>query len=100
MATTVAVKRLFQEYRALSQSPPDGIFAGPKDEVDLLHWEALITGPEGTPYEGGVFVAEMMFPPDYPLLPFKMKFVGQSVYHPNGMMMMMMLCVVFSFFSS
>lgn len=84
MSSSIASRRLLQEYKSLSESPPDGIVAGPKKEEDLLHWEALIPGPEGTPYEGGVFVADITFPPDYPLVPFKMKFLGDSVYHPNG----------------
>ncbi|RMZ81529.1 hypothetical protein DV737_g2447, partial [Chaetothyriales sp. CBS 132003] len=82
MSTTVASKRLFQEYKALLTSPPDGITAGPVTEDDLLFWEALIQGPEGTPFEGGIFPAELRFPKDYPLNPPKMKFLGE-IWHPN-----------------
>ena len=32
-------------------------------------WEAIIAGPDGTPYEGGVFAATLTFPTDYPLNP-------------------------------
>ena len=86
MASSVAQKRLFHEYRLLSTSPPDGITAGPTSEDDMFHWEALIQGPEGTPFEGGVFPAELKFPKDYPLSPPKMKFlVGEGgLWHPNG----------------
>ena len=83
MTTSVASKRLFQEYKALLTSPPDGITAGPVTEDDLFLWEALIQGPEGTPFEGGIFPAELKFPKDYPLNPPKMKFVGE-IWHPNG----------------
>ncbi|RMD43657.1 hypothetical protein DV735_g1478, partial [Chaetothyriales sp. CBS 134920] len=82
MSTSVASKRLFQEYKSLLTSPPDGITAGPVSEDDLLVWEALIQGPEGTPFEGGVFPAELRFPKDYPLNPPKMKFIGE-IWHPN-----------------
>lgn len=82
MAST-AHRRLLQEYRALTSNPPDGITAGPVSEDDLLHWEALIQGPEGTPFEGGVFPAELKFPKDYPLAPPSMKFLGE-IFHPNG----------------
>ncbi|KAK8062931.1 ubiquitin-conjugating enzyme [Apiospora hydei] len=68
MAST-AHRRLLQEYRALTNNPPDGITAGPVSEDDLLQWEALIQGPEGTPFEGGIFPAELKFPKDYPLAP-------------------------------
>lgn len=84
MAQSTAHRRLLQEYRALTNNPPDGITAGPVSEDDLLHWEALIQGPEGTPFEGGVFPAELKFPKDYPLAPPSMKFLGE-IFHPNGM---------------
>jgi ubiquitin-conjugating enzyme E2 G2 len=84
MAQSTAHRRLLQEYRALTNNPPEGITAGPITEDDLLHWEAVIQGPEGTPFEGGVFPAELKFPRDYPLAPPTMKFIGE-VFHPNGM---------------
>ena len=80
---SVASKRLFQEYKQLSISPPTGITAGPVNEDDLFSWEALIEGPADTPYEGGIFPAELTFPKDYPLLPPKMKFLC-DIWHPNG----------------
>lgn len=82
--SSVAQKRLFHEYKNLSTNPPDGITAGPVTEDDMYNWEALIQGPEGTPFEGGVFAAEMKFPKDYPLSPPTMKFVSGGVWHPNG----------------
>jgi ubiquitin-protein ligase len=85
MTTSVASKRLFQEYKHLTQDPPDGITAGPVEEDDLFVWEALIEGPEGTPYEGGIFPAELKFPKDYPLMPPTMKFLS-DIWHPNGML--------------
>jgi hypothetical protein len=78
-----ASKRLFKEYKALSSDPPEGLTAGPVNEDDMFVWEALIQGPEGTPFEGGIFPAELRFPKDYPLAPPKMKFVV-DVWHPNG----------------
>jgi hypothetical protein len=83
MASSTAQRRLVQEYRALTNNPPDGITAGPVSEDDMLYWEALIQGPEGTPFEGGVFPAELKFPKDYPLAPPSMRFLGE-VWHPNG----------------
>lgn len=40
------------------------------------------SGPEGTCFEGGVFPAKLVFPPDYPLSPPKMKFTCE-IFHPN-----------------
>lgn len=42
---------------------------GPVTESDFFIWEALICGPEETPFEGGVFTAILTFPHDYPLSP-------------------------------
>ncbi|RPA87060.1 ubiquitin-conjugating enzyme [Ascobolus immersus RN42] len=81
-SSTVASRRLLHEYRALSLSPPDGITAGPSSEDDLFTWECLIAGPSGTPFEGGVFPAELKFPHDYPLSPPTMKFTCE-MFHPN-----------------
>ena len=90
MAASVASKRLFQEYKNLTNDPPDGITAGPISEDDLFIWEALIQGPEGTPFEGGVFPAELKFPRDYPLAPPSMKFIC-DIWHPNGVWLMCQL---------
>ena len=40
-------------------------------------------GPNGTPFEFGVFVARLHFPSDYPLSPPRMKFIS-DIFHPNG----------------
>lgn len=89
--SATAQRRLLQEYRALTNNPPDGITAGPVSEDDLLHWEALIQGPEGTPFEGGIFPAELKFPKDYPLAPPSMRFLGE-VWHPNGIWPFLQYC--------
>ncbi|WVF72854.1 hypothetical protein IAT40_007672 [Kwoniella sp. CBS 6097] len=53
---------LMKEYRDLTADPlQDTITAGPVSEDNMLEWEALIQGPEGTPYEGGVFAAKLVF---------------------------------------
>lgn len=40
------------------------------------------SGPEGTPFEGGIFPATLTFPKDYPLSPPTMKFTC-DFFHPN-----------------
>eukprot|EP00118_Oscarella_pearsei_P005852 m.26860 g.26860 ORF g.26860 m.26860 type:complete len:162 (+) comp29563_c0_seq1:66-551(+) len=77
-----ALKRLMAEYKQLSLNPPEGIVAGPKNEENFFEWEAIIQGPEGTPFDGGVFPVELIFPRDYPLSPPKMKFTCE-MFHPN-----------------
>ncbi|RSH77702.1 uncharacterized protein EHS24_003269 [Apiotrichum porosum] len=74
---------LMKEYKDLTADPIyDMLTAGPVNEDNMLEWEALIQGPEGTPYEGGIFAAKLYFPSDYPLNPFKMVF-DPPLLHPN-----------------
>lgn len=55
----MAFRRLMKEYKDLIENAPEGVSAGPLDEEDFLVWEALIDGPVGSPYEGGVFRAQV-----------------------------------------
>jgi ubiquitin-conjugating enzyme E2 G2 len=59
---STATRRLMAEYKQLVNDPPEGISAGPLDEDNFFEWECLVQGPEGTPYEGGIFSATLSFP--------------------------------------
>lgn len=52
---------------------PRVVRAGPVSENDFFRWSCLISGPSDTPFEGGVFEAELTFPRDYPLSPPKVR---------------------------
>ncbi len=41
-----------------------------------------IAGPEGTPYEGGMFECELYLPEEYPMVPPKVLF-RTKIFHPN-----------------
>jgi len=45
-------------------------------------WEGYIKGPEGTAYEGGTFLLEIVIPDGYPYNPPKIKF-DTKIWHPN-----------------
>ena len=79
---TSALRRLMAEYKQILKNSPDGIIAGPIKEENYFEWEAAITGPEGTVFEDGVFVARLVFPQDYPLNPPSMRFTSK-IFHPN-----------------
>jgi len=79
---TSALRRLVAEYKQILKNSPDGIIAGPLKEDNYFEWEAAITGPEGTVFEDGVFVARLVFPQDYPLNPPTMRFTSK-IFHPN-----------------
>ncbi len=61
-ASNAAVKRLMIEYKQLS-SDPNSLFpaVGPVSEDNYLEWEALVPGPDDTPFEGGIFNARLSF---------------------------------------
>ncbi len=52
----------------MARRPPEFIRAKPDDE-NLYHFHYVIEGPPDTPYHGGFFHGELVFPPNYPLAP-------------------------------
>jgi ubiquitin-protein ligase len=36
------------------------------NESNMFSWQAMLPGPTGSPYEGGVFEVEIRIPEDYP----------------------------------
>ncbi len=79
----MSAQRIRKELKLLeeeSKSMP-GCSAGPVGD-DLLNWQGIIVGPEGTPYVGGVFKLEIIFPSDYPYKAPKVTF-ATPIYHCN-----------------
>lgn len=48
----------------------------------MYTWHGNLRGPEGTPFEGGVFHIEMNFPLNYPIMPPTIKLLT-PIPHPN-----------------
>ena len=75
------MNRLNKEYNDIQNDPPHNISAGPKND-NLFQWEAILIGPEDTPYNGGVFYLDIYIPSDYPIKPPNVIF-RTKIYHPN-----------------
>ncbi|XP_076760608.1 modifier of rpr and grim, ubiquitously expressed [Xylocopa sonorina] len=73
--------RLHSELKSLRIDPPEGIEATPLDQM-CCHWQATITGPVGSPYEGGLFYLYLQVPCSYPLYPPIVRFLTK-ILHPN-----------------
>ncbi|KAF8918339.1 ubiquitin-conjugating enzyme/RWD-like protein [Mucidula mucida] len=78
-SNTLLLRRQLQE---LTKHPVEGFSAGLVDDDNMYEWEILVIGPADTLYEGGFFKARLSFPPEFPLLPPKMRFIT-PMWHPN-----------------
>ena len=63
------MKRIHREIRDLEKEDMGGITLAPF-ENNLFQWKASIPGPEGSPYEGGVFNLTVELAKDYPYVVF------------------------------
>ena len=77
----MAKRRIQYELMELKKDPPASCTAGPIND-DLYHWSGIIFGPEGTPYNGGLFKLCIDFPSNYPFRAPKVRFETR-VFHPN-----------------
>ncbi|XP_010551519.1 PREDICTED: ubiquitin-conjugating enzyme E2 2-like isoform X2 [Tarenaya hassleriana] len=79
--STPARKRLMRDFRRLQQDPPAGISGAPQDN-NIMLWNAVIFGPDDTPWDGGTFKLTLQFSEDYPNKPPTVRFVSR-MFHPN-----------------
>eukprot|EP01121_Diplochlamys_sp_Union-15-3_P022507 TRINITY_DN9609_c0_g1_i1.p1 TRINITY_DN9609_c0_g1~~TRINITY_DN9609_c0_g1_i1.p1 ORF type:complete len:154 (-),score=24.67 TRINITY_DN9609_c0_g1_i1:93-554(-) len=73
--------RIIKETQSLSKEPAPGISAHPHPD-NLRYFHVMIAGPQGSPYEGGVFKLELFLTEQYPMEPPKVRFMTK-IYHPN-----------------
>ncbi|GAU94337.1 hypothetical protein RvY_06128-2 [Ramazzottius varieornatus] len=80
-SATPARRRLLRDFKKLQEDPPTGVSGAP-NEANLLSWNCIIFGPQGTPFEDGTFKLVMDFSEDYPNKPPKVRFLSR-MFHPN-----------------
>mmetsp|Transcript_37118 Transcript_37118/g.106274 ORF Transcript_37118/g.106274 Transcript_37118/m.106274 type:complete len:153 (-) Transcript_37118:297-755(-) len=74
-------KRIEKETQKLESEPVPGITAAP-DADNYRYFHISMSGPGGTPYEGGQYKLELFLPEGYPMEPPKVRFLTK-IYHPN-----------------
>ncbi|CAE7722996.1 Ubc6, partial [Symbiodinium sp. CCMP2592] len=76
-----AQRRLLRDFKKVTADAPTGVSAAPVGD-DLFKWSAIIFGPSGTAWEGGVWKLDLSFSPEYPQKPPDVRFQTE-VFHPN-----------------
>lgn len=62
--STNTTQRLLRELKDYAKSPNEALLhLGPVDDEDLLRWEAVLKGVNGTPYEGTCLASATLCPP-------------------------------------
>uniref|UniRef100_A0A8R7PEX8 E2 ubiquitin-conjugating enzyme n=1 Tax=Triticum urartu TaxID=4572 RepID=A0A8R7PEX8_TRIUA len=93
--STPSRKRLMRDFKRLQHDPPAGISGAPHDN-NIMLWNAVIFGPDDTPWDGGMFGSQphwqanqsgtfkltLQFTEDYPNKPPTVRFVSR-MFHPN-----------------
>lgn len=77
-------KRILKDLNDIvTDNPIEGVTVEP-DPTNALKWIVLLTGPKGSPYEGGKFKVSFLFPEGYPFKPPKVQF-ETKIYNPHVM---------------
>ena len=77
----MALRRIQKELKDIEKECPENCTAGPTGS-DPFKWQGTIAGPEGSPYENGIFFLNIDFPAEYPFHPPVVTFTTR-IYHPN-----------------
>ena len=72
------MRRINKEIKELKQNPIENIEIN-FNLSDIFQWEAFITGPQDSPYEGHMYKVIIKLPTDYPFKPPKVKIFNHYV---------------------
>eukprot|EP01023_Acetabularia_acetabulum_P063701 TRINITY_DN8039_c2_g1_i3.p2 TRINITY_DN8039_c2_g1~~TRINITY_DN8039_c2_g1_i3.p2 ORF type:complete len:237 (+),score=37.23 TRINITY_DN8039_c2_g1_i3:266-976(+) len=78
--SAVAQKKVMKELRSLMEEPCADITVS--EDGCMSQISAEVAGPEGTPYEGGIFRLRLVLPHDFPETPPRGYFQTR-IFHPN-----------------
>ena len=70
-----------RDFKRMQTDPPEGVNGSPLDN-DIMHWHAVIFGPEETAWEDGTFQLSLEFTEEYPNKAPTVKFITK-MFHPN-----------------
>ena len=76
-----AKNRLLCDFNRLQCQSPSGVLAAPVDG-NIMRWQGVIFGHDGTPWEGGIFSLNLEFTDNYPFKPPVVYFLTE-MFHPN-----------------
>jgi len=79
--STPARRRLMRDFKRLQEDPTLGVSGAPS-EHNIMVWNAIIFGPQDTPFEDGTFRLTLEFTEEYPNKPPTVKF-KTKMFHPN-----------------
>lgn len=80
-----AIRRINKELKEIADLQKDHdnvIYSVAPEKDNMFVWSGFIFGPQGTPYQGGMFAIVIEFPTSYPFKPPKIYF-KTKIYHPN-----------------
>lgn len=80
-SVTSCIHHLNQQEERIKLKAPDGASVGPMGS-NACDWEATIFGPSDSDWDGGMFSAELVFPPDFPESPPYVRYTT-PVFHPQ-----------------
>jgi len=83
--TDMRMSRIKKEYNLCSNHPDliqIGCSFGLENQNNFNIWKVTMLGPQGTPYQGGLFVIKVLFPPEYPSKGAEFRFINK-IYHLN-----------------